>query len=43
MDALGALDTDELLDLRAVAAAAVHPEGAAADLDGAVQPRATAC
>ena len=39
MNGLGALDTDELVDLRAVAAAAVHPEGAAADLDGAVQPR----
>jgi diadenylate cyclase len=39
MNALGALDTDELVDLRAVAAASVHPEGAAADLDAAVQPR----
>ncbi|HTN81117.1 MAG TPA: DNA integrity scanning diadenylate cyclase DisA [Acidimicrobiales bacterium] len=39
MNSLGALDTDELVDLRAVAAAAVHPEGAAADLDAAVQPR----
>ncbi len=39
MNGLGALDTDQLVDLRAVAAAAVHPEGAAADLDAAVQPR----
>ena len=38
MTALGALDTDELLDLRAIATA-VHPDGEAADLEAAVQPR----
>ena len=38
MAALGALDTDELLDLRAIATA-VHPDGEAADLEAAVQPR----
>ncbi len=38
MTALGALDTDELLDLRSIATA-VHPDGEAADLEAAVQPR----
>ena len=38
MTALGALDTDELLDLRAIATA-VHPDGETADLEAAVQPR----
>jgi diadenylate cyclase len=38
MTALGALDTDELLDLRSIATA-VHPDREAADLEAAVQPR----
>lgn len=39
VNALGALDTDDLVDLRSVAAAAVYPDGEAADLEAAVQPR----